>query len=390
MSTFSLTVKLPPEGTLLRDLAVTSLLYVSECLYISGCPDVSVEWQSDVVMISASTQAPITDAFRSLYEEAAEIAEQRVGRIRLGMLQNDQQVMSKLLRHGAKGFTYLDAIKDFLRAYLQRQPTLSSLNQVVVGVGGMVLGQGGFVALNPLVAERYEYGLEFWRLNYSRKFRVELDETWYALVLAGLALTASAFVNDELLIIYLPEELIRIPRTSKIFEVVREAFGGLKGLHKEASKIVYEERCLTEPFPAFVMLLSCNLAKKAREFKTLYILNSLPIALCRLRRAGNVFTMVDKRRAELFDVVRFTAKLAKEDTQLIDELIRVCRRTLQLAMGIPRRGDEPDFTVYNRFCTLLLQAIQGAYPPYDIAYYGARYQLISKPLTEAIIRALSA
>jgi hypothetical protein len=106
--------------------------------------------------------------------------------------------------------------------------------------------------------------------------------------------------------------------------------------------------------------------------------------------------MVEKRRAELFDALKFATKLmmmkevAKEGEQLVEGLANIARRTLHLGGGVARqRKGEADFTVYNRFCTLLFQAIQGAYSPYEVVYYGARYGLISRELAEGIIRALT-
>jgi len=385
---FSSIVRLPPEGTLLRDLAVTSLAYVSE--YGDVC-NVEVDFLWDAVKVSAPTPQAALDPFRSLYKAAADIAAQKAKEIRLGVLRNDQQILSKLLRKPVKGFTYFDAIKDFLYAYLTREPDLSPFSRVEVGARGIELGEGRFAAINPLVSERYEHGLEFWRLNYSRELQVRLDEAWYALILAGFALAAASFVGDDLLLIYLPEDLVRTMRSlGKAFEVLK-ALGRLQGLHGKLSAIVREERCSTEPFPAFVLLVSLKLVERAEDRGALYDFNySLPLAYSRLRRAGNVFTMVEKRRAELFDTIKFAVKVAREDVRLVEELLDRARRTLHLGAGVAtRRKDEPDFTVYSRFFTLLLQAIHGAYPSHEVAYYGARYDLISGELVEGIIRALA-
>jgi len=395
---FTLIVKLPPENTLLRDLAVTSLAYISE---YGAVQDVRVDFLHDIVKISAQTRQTVLDLFKSLCQEAANIANQKATKIRLGILRNDQQILSKLLKKEVRGFTYLDVLRDFLHAYSTADFDLSSrlsasLGRVEVGDKGIKLGQGDFAAINLLISERYEHGLEFWRLNYRRELRIRLDEAWYALVLAGFALTVASFIGDELLIIYLPEDLIRAAESpSKIFEVLKD-LGKLKGFHKKVCEIAFEEWCPTEPFLAFILLISLNLVEGAKDTEALYMLNySLPLAFCKLRRAGNVFTMIEKRRAELFDALKFATKLmmketAKEGPRLLRELANIARRTLHLGGGIVRqRRGEADFTVYNRFCTLLFQAIQGAYSPYEIVYYGARYGLISKELAEGIIRALT-
>jgi len=391
---FTLIVKLPPENTLLRDLAVTSLAYISEYGNAEG---VRVDFLHDMVKISAQTRQIALDPFKSLYQEAANIADRKATKIRLGILRNDQQILSKLLKKEVKGFTYLDVIRDFLHAYSIMNFDLSSLSRVEVSDEGIRLGQGDFSAINPLISERYEHGLEFWRLNYRRKLQIRLDEAWYALILAGFALTAVSFIGDDLLIIYPPEDFIHVAETpSKIFEVLK-ALGRLEGFHKKVCEIAFEEWCPVEPFPAFILLVSLNLVKKAEDVSALYMLNySLPLAFYKLRRTGNVFSMVEKRRAELFDTLKFATKLmmmkeiAKEGWQLVEDLANIARRTLHLGGGVAKqRRGEADFTVYNRFCTLLFQAIQGAYSPYEVVYYGARYGLISRELAEEIIRALT-
>jgi hypothetical protein len=390
---FTLIVKLPPENTLIRDLAVTSLAYISEYGVVQG---VRVNFLHDMVKISAQTRQAILDLFKSLYREAANIANQKAIKIRLGILRNDQQVLSKLLKREVRGFTYLDALRDFLHAYSTASFNLSSLSRIEVSDKGIELGQGDFAAINLLTSERYEHGLEFWRLNYRRGLQIRLDETWYALVLAGFALTVASFIEDELLIIFLPEDLIRVAESpSKIFEVLRD-LGKLEGFHKKVCEIAFEEWCPIEPFPAFILLISLNLVERAENTEALYMLNySLPLAFCKLRRVGNVFTMIEKRRAELFDALKFVTKLVmketvKEEMRLVRELANIARRTLHLGGGIARqRRGEADFTIYNRFCTLLFQAIQGAYSPYEVVYYGARYGLISEELAEGIICALT-
>jgi hypothetical protein len=382
---FTLTIKLPPEDTLLRDLTVTSLSYISE---FGEVHNTKVDFLGDVVRVNAPTRQAALEPFMSLFEYAANIADQKARSMRIGMLRNDQTILSKLLRKGVKGYTYLDAIKDFLQTCASTEDLdFSSLSYVEVSDGGIKLGRGYFAAINPLISERYEHGLEFWRLNYSRELQVRLDETWYALILAGFALAAASLVGNDLLIIYLPEDLIYAARSSgKIFEALK-ALGNLHGFHGKVGEIVHGERCSTEPFPAFVLLVSLSLIKKAEDVGALYMLEySLPLAFCKLRRAGNVFTMLEKRRVELFDTLKFATKLMREGGQLVEKLTSVARRTLRLGEGIAiRRKNEADFTVYNRFCTLLLQAIQGAYPPFEVAYYGARYDLIDRELTEGLI-----
>jgi hypothetical protein len=390
---FTLIVKLPPENTLLRDLAVTSLAYIGEYGTVQG---VQVDFLRNMVKISAKTRQIALDPFKSLYQEAANIADQKATKIRLGILRNDQQILSKLLKREVRGFTYLDVVGDFLHAYSTMNFDLFSLSRVEVSDEGVKLGQGDFVAINPLIGERYEHGLEFWRLNYRRKLQIRLDETWYALILAGFALTVASFIENDLLIIYPPEDFIHMARPpSKIFEVLK-VLGKLKGFHKKVCEIAFGEWCPIEPFPAFILLISLNLVEGAEDREALYMLNySLPLAFCKLRRTVNVFTMVEKRRAELFDVLKFATKLmmreaAKERLQLLRELANIARRTLHLGGGFAKqRKGEADFTVYNRFCMLLFQAIQGAYSPYEVVYYGSRYGLISKELAEGIIRALT-
>jgi|GEM_PF-4251331 len=394
---FTLIVKLPPENTLLRDLAVTSLAYINE---YGGAEGVQVDFLHDMVKIRAQTRQIALDLFRSLYQEAAIIADQKATKIRLGILRNDQQILSKLLKREVKGFTYLDVIRDFLHAYSIMDFDPHPLSRVEVGDEGIRLGQGNFTAINPLICERYEHGLEFWRLNYKRKLQIRLDEAWYALILAGFALTVTSFIGDDLLLIYPPEDFVYVAETSsKLFEVLK-ALGKLEGFHKKVCEIAFEEWCPVEPFPAFILLVSLNLVKKAEDTSALYTLNySLPLAFSKLRRAGNVFSMVEKRRAELFNTLKFAIKLMmknieKEGLRLVEELANIARRTLHLGGGISkRRKDEVDFTVYNRFCTLLFQAIEGAYSPYEVVYYGARYGdkhgLISRELAEGIIRALT-
>ena len=376
---YTLIVKLPPEGTLLRDLVVTSLAYIREFGYDQN---VEVSFEGSAVKISAQSRDTILDLFKGLYREAAHVADAKSERIRLGILLNDQRILSRLLKREVKGLTYLDAIRDFLYAHASTDLDLSSLKDVEVRDRGIKLGQGNFATINPLVSERYEHGLEFWRLNYERKLEVLLNEEWYALTLAGFAFATASFIDGDLLMVYLPEHFVASEVPEKLLKALGEVHGP-HSLQKKVNKIVYEEQHPAEPFSAFVLLVSLNLVKGAENSPVLYAHRySLPLALCKLRRANNVFTMLEKKQAELFDTLRFAARLMKEGVELVEELIRVARRTLSLRLGA-------EFTIYNRFCNLLLQSIQGAYSPYEVAYYGARNGLMSYSLVKGIISALS-
>ena len=377
------TIRLPPEGTLLRDLTMTSLSYIHE----HGREDLKLSFEGDVVRIRTWSTQVFSDSFKGLYEEAANIASVKSEKIRLGLLLNDRGVLSKLLKKELKGFTYLDAIRDFLQARARKDPDFLSLSTIEVRGDEIRLGRGGFVpAINPLVSERYEHGLEFWKLNYARKLRIVLDEEWYAMVLAGFALAIASLVNGDLLMVYLPEDFMMRGVPDKLFEVLK-ALGGLRGfygLQKKVNGVIYRRQCPAEPYSAFLLFTSLNLVKEAQDISALYVHNhSLPLALCKLRRSGNVFTMMERKRAELFDALRFAARLMREGEGLVEELLEVVERALSLRMGA-------ELTTYHRFCNLLLQSIQGAYSPYEVAYYGARSDLIhDHKLVRGIINALS-
>lgn len=374
---YRLTVKLPPEGTLIRDLTVLSLVYVKENVD-------RVEWQGDRVILEAASQGAAADAFEALYEHAAEVARSKASKVKVGLLRNDQSVFSRLT--GMRYATYLEAVSGFLLAHKNKGLNLSSLSYVSLSANELRLGIGdGFPALNPLVSEKYEYGLEFGRLNLKRKFVVKLDEEWYALVLSGLAFSVSSFVNDDLLLTCMPEHALHV-LYSRAFRVLEEAYVSLRDLHSGVREAIYSDNVAMDPLPAFVLLLALSLAGKARDLRALHSLDRLSFVFYKLRRSNNVFTLVGKHLVELLDLVLFAARLVEASRGLVSELARVARRTIELSFRAPRR-DEPDFTVYNRFCTLLVQAIQGAYSIHEIVYYGARYGLISDELAKGILYA---
>lgn len=386
-----LVIKLPPEGTLMRDFILASLNSLRE-----KESRINLEWLGDEVKIDASTRI-LETAFRSLYEESAELAKNKAERIRLGILMNDRGVFSKLLhvkRDKVTG-TYLDVIAAFLKKS-SGDMKLSTLNKLERHANGIKLGNGGFIALNFLAAEKYEYGLEFGRLNLKLKFKIELDETWYPLVLAGFAWCISTQLGEDVLFSCLPEDFIRSEQINiGMFSAIKKVFGGLSSLREKINNALYEVGSVGEPFPATVLLLSLRLSKTAKDNGSLDILrsediNSLPLSLCRLRRTQRAFIIVDKRHVELCKVLKFSSDLAIKNDKSVEELGRICRRTIQLASGRfrPSRG-ELDFTVYNRFTTLLLQAIEQAYSVYEVVYYGSRYGLLSRTLGEDIIGALS-
>jgi hypothetical protein len=386
-----LVVKLPSEGTLMRDFVSVSLNCIGE-----EESRVNLEWLGDEVKITASMRR-LETAFRSLYERSANLAKKKAEEVRIGILRNDKNVFLRLL--GAKKDkdigTYLDAATTFLKKS-SYDIELSSFNKLERHANGIKLGDGGFAALNFLVAEKYECGLEFERLNFRLRFKIELDKAWYSLVLAGFALCTSTKVDEDILFTYPPEDFIRSGQTNtRLFDAIRKSFGGFSGLQEKTNNALYDARCIGEPFPATMLFLSLKLSEEAKKIGSLDILrsediNSLPLSLCRLRRTGNVFTIVNRRRVELCNVLRFSSNLAMRNDRSVEELGRICRRTIQLASGRFRpRRDEPDFTVYNRFTTLLLQAIEQAYSPYEIVYYGSRYGLLSRTLGEDIIGVLS-
>lgn len=384
-----LDIALPPEGMLIRDLTLTALVHMLGTL--------DLELLHDKVVLSASTQAKIDDCFRSLYGTASNVIRKRA-RMRVGMIKNDQQVLSRLLNKDIEGYTYLDAFKDFLDARRVTSLNLPSLGRLAIDEKSITLGGGKYAALNLLISEKYERGTEFWRLNYRSKLDVRLDEEWYSLILAGLSLTMSAYVDDDVIITYFPEDFVRAASRLGELPMIPSI---LPGLHEKISDIVHNSWSNVEPFTAFVLFIAFNLAKDERVSDVVSQLRRLPLAICRLRRSGNVFTMIDKRRAELFDALRLAYRAQEKAGPLYDRLIRICSEALRTA----ELGAE--FTIYNRFCTLLYQAVHGAYDPYEVVYYGARHGLFSgkrpaegveyikqevsavKRLTEALLDALT-
>ncbi|MEM2128514.1 MAG: hypothetical protein QXN86_02505 [Candidatus Methanomethylicaceae archaeon] len=388
-----LVVKLPPEGTLLRDFVLASLNFLREESHID------LEWLGDEVRINASSRR-LETAFRSLYEVSAKLAENKAKRIRLaGILPNDRGILSELLNVKKDGIpsTYLDAIAAFLKKSY-KNVTFSSLNKLERRANGIKLGDGSFSALNFLVTEKYEHGLEFERLNLKLKFNIELDKAWYSLVLAGFVWCISTRLDEDILFSCFPEDFILLERiNARMFSAIRRAFGGLSSLGEKINGLFYEAGSIGEPFPATVLLISLRLSKAARDSGSLDILrsediSSLPLSLCRLRRTQRVFITVDKRRVELCKALKFSSNLAmkSKSDKSVNELEGICKRTIQLASNrFKPRPNEPDFTVYNRFTTLLLQAIEQAYSVYEVVYYGSRYGLLSRALGEDIIEAIS-
>ncbi|MEM3489761.1 MAG: hypothetical protein QXO75_08950 [Nitrososphaerota archaeon] len=169
----------------------------------------------------------------------------------------------------------------------------------------------------------------------------------------------------------------------------------MSSLREKINDVFYEARSIGEPFPATMLLLSLKLSRAARDSGSLDILrseniSSLPLSLCRLRRTQRVFVTVDKRRVELCKALKFSSDLTMKSDKSVNELEGICKRTIQLASNrFKPRPNEPDFTVYNRFTTLLLQAIEQAYSVYEVVYYGSRYGLLSRTLGENIIEAIS-
>lgn len=384
-----LVVKLPPEGTLMRDFILASLNYLKE-----RESRINLEWLGDEVKIDASMRI-LETTFRSLYEESAELAKNKAKRIRLGVLQNDKGIFSRLLNVEKVAGTYLDLIAEFLKKSSENIK-LSTLSKLERYAKGIKLGNGGFAALNFLTAEKYEYGLEFGRLNLRLKFKIEFDEAWYPLVLAGFIWCISTQLSEDILFSYLPEDFIRSEQINiEMFNTIRKVFGGLFGLQEKINNTLYEVASIGEPFPATILILSLRLSRIAKEDGLLDILrsediNSLPLSLCRLRRMQKTFIIVDKRRVELSRILKFSSDLAMKNDESVKELEEICKRTIQLASGrFRQRSDEPDFTVYNRFTTLLLQAIEQAYSIYEVVYYGSRYGLLSRTLGEDIIGTLS-
>lgn len=363
---FEVRISLPPSGLFIRDLALTSLLFIYEVGRELGLSrlELSREDVDNVKIVTRSAQ-DFQDIIHGAFEEARKLLKEKVeeGIRSPAMLRNDGQYVYRKISPSPQGrASYTDLMLELINLGLKRFNLLDLAKVFAESKKKSInisLGDGAYPAIQPFKTESYEYGASFNQL-FALKYELRLSESWYAFLALGYSLSYSGFINGEL--------LFTVPNEDAFFEAIelRRAVGVFPLLTKILTRIS-EYNVAMNPLVPYVLYVSTRLASDLSDLiDELREVSETPLHPVRIAIAGNAYTLIEKGKYTLYPVV-FMAKLG---SACRDRLAGLFRRALLTGAGYDAK--------YVNFAYMLYEAIMGAKNIYDTVYYAARTMEVSR------------
>jgi len=203
-----LNVVVPPHGSILRDLALTSFSVFTDYEFL----DANVRFTGDELIIDADEDILVSFLRNIFLNVLSNIKMKQEMRIPSPAThKNDRQVLDKLLDSiGVKVkvqdyLSYAKILAEWARNDIEKNfdRWATQLREIKVKKDIIELGNGKYANLQPFKIEKYEYGKGF--SAFKVKLDYKLSREWMAILLSGFALSYSYYADGELILSPLPE-----------------------------------------------------------------------------------------------------------------------------------------------------------------------------------------
>ncbi|MCR8487248.1 MAG: hypothetical protein NDP22_02405 [Crenarchaeota archaeon] len=364
MASAQITFRLPPRGLLIRDFVVAA---VSILLEDRNVESIRNEGDRLVVKAPLGSESYLLHQIFQVSQRIAEVKLKERGLSSPRIAGNDANVIRKFQKETNQSIAEEATLLSFASQVLEwaSQECRTSTSSFLTSYGyiqekpsTLILGGKNYAALQLFKVEKYEYGKDFLKDYKSVKMQIKHDIYWLALLMAGLSLTYSGKVKNELIFITTPEDFAFYEKEFKatthlFFSLPKKLLYGEK---RGASFIASGIKSL-DPIFAFLQLLSYALVREWYKDFDFELLFQAPIQLCRVR-PGRIYTLVERNIADLSPLIRFAHKL----------LMRGGDTTLRKIENLLRNHYSLDYSNYYSISMKLYQAISGSYNAYNLVY----------------------
>ncbi|MEM2622778.1 MAG: hypothetical protein QXI35_07950 [Candidatus Nezhaarchaeales archaeon] len=364
MVSAQITFKLPPRGLLIRDFVIAAVSILLE--------DRNVEFirnEGDKLVIEAplGSESYLLHQIFQISQRIAEVKLKEEGLSSPRIVGNDANVVKKFQEETKQSIVKEATLLSFASQVLEwaSQECYTSISNFLTSYGfiqekssTLILGGDNYSALQLFKVEKYEYGKDFLKDYKSVKMQIKHDAYWLALLMAGLSLTYSGRVENELIFITAPEDFAFYEKEFKttthlFFSLPKKLLYG----EKRGASFIASRIGIFDPIFAFLQLLSYTLVREWYRDFDFELLSQAPIQLCRVR-TGQTYTLIERNIADLSPLVRFAYKL----------LMRGGDLTLRKIDNLLRNRYSLDYSNYYSISMKLYQAISGSYNAYSLIY----------------------
>ncbi|MHA1594229.1 MAG: hypothetical protein ACTSXX_05735 [Candidatus Baldrarchaeia archaeon] len=352
------------------------MLTINFAAVLARQKELSVSLTSDCVLMEADNEDLLLIGFNNALKEAAVLLRSKLitkngtPPIRdFYVHKNDRKTLENLLgRSLDKTAQFAITIADIL----QSPPPLSyhDLNDLsLVEIKSkrtklsIRLGNGQKLLAVPqiMLFERFESRYEFPRGRGGGPIEVRASIPWILVLLAGFAVGYAGAYEDEALIYYITEDILRRVCEDKYFRDFLLSQGGL---------IPLLTRLNVPPRPkiAYVIYTTCHVLNKMRQqsdFLRFLLETPLILEIDRIR-GWKAFTLLERFSIDMHPLLR---RLSELPDKVVTWLENKAKRTL---FALVYGGTAAEYSHYINFITLAYEVLTGAEDPTALAYYAMR------------------
>lgn len=386
-----LRIILPPEGSLMRDLILTTLPILTDS---EGFRKLEYSKSLNEIFLFFINKYAIEEAFETLFDTTLRVIERKrkAGVRDRGLHRNDAQWISKIVNYQEGYLAAAKALIEFFRSNFD--PTYLSIRSVrgYKEVYGCPNGET-YALIQPLKIENYEYGSEWLKgIGGGIKSEIRLDLNYYILLMSGYALSYAGIMDSEMIFLcpeesWIIENIIRGKYLWLPYEKILGKFSTFLYESKDNKGIITRIACLRiplEPKHAYLIYIASDLASAFKERKV--ILKTLRLCFTRIAGGGRTFTLLERSKADLASLIAKITRLYKYSEEAISCLKKISKKALLF-----RRYNLSLYGDYCRFISHFYEYLHQAYDPFFLIYEAARghvgtHESCLKELLRAIIK----
>jgi len=364
--TAQLRVGIPPVGMNARLLTVNFIAKIFEN------PRIEVEiLNPNIVLITADTIDQLTSAINSTIKEIGNRLGKKLekGKIQdFFMHKNDRNTFGKLIGQNlSKGARFCETLATALQRVNLMWNDLQKLEPayIIEKPQEIILGDKDFALPMEILYERYEAKYEFLKGRGGRKIKFRGSRAWLYILLSGFALGYGGIYGNEMLQVYLSEDIL----SKENIEVIKLLIG-----EGGVIDIITTLRVPPRPVIPYFLYITCEVLKIFREKGLISNLLKGP-SIIQIDRVsvGRAISLIEKL---VLDLSPFLERLNKLEE--LYEHKKIKRSPLKWISNKARRTitllwqGNPGYGAYSKLMIEIYNILQGASEPIDLCYYALR------------------